>query len=159
MMRLAKFGRREGFRMRGALRARPGRRWILIGSIGLLFLWGAVAPAAKAQSPAQSVRLVIDYGDGVSKIFDHLPWAGGNTVLDLMQAAHASPHGITFTYTGQGATASLTKIDDVQNQGGGANARNWQYWVNTAYADRSFAVYAVNAADTVFWRFTTADGK
>jgi hypothetical protein len=143
------------------MRASPGRRRILIGSIGLLLLLGsgAAAPAAKAQSSAQSVRLVIDYGDGVLKIFDHLAWAQGNTVLNVMEAAQRSPHGITFTYTGQGTSAFMTKIDDAQNQSGGANARNWQYWVNTAHADRSFALYGVNAADTVFWRFATADGK
>jgi hypothetical protein len=146
--------------MSGALLACPGRRRILIAWIGLLCLGAdAAAPAAKAQSSAQSVRLVIDYGDGVSKIFDRVPWAQGNTVLTVMEAVRSSPHGITFTYTGQGGSALLTKIDDVANQGGGANARNWQYWVNTAYADRSFAVYTVNAADTVFWRFTTANGK
>jgi hypothetical protein len=143
------------------VRACPTRRRILIGSIGLLLLLGsgAGAPAVKAQSSAQSVRLVIDYGDGVLKIFDHLPWAQGNTVLNVMEAAQRSPHGITFSYTGQGTSAFMTKIDDVQSQSGGASARNWQYWVNTAYADRSFALYSVNAADTVFWRFTIADGK
>ncbi|HEY7298806.1 MAG TPA: DUF4430 domain-containing protein [Xanthobacteraceae bacterium] len=147
--------------MSGALRACPSRRRILIGSILPLFLLGlaAVAPAAKAQSSAQSVRLVIDYGDGVLKIFDRLPWARGNTVLDVMEAAQRSPHGITFTFTGQGASAFVAKIDDVANQGGGATARNWQYWVNTSYADRSFAVYSVDPADTVFWRFTTPNGK
>ena len=39
------------------------------------------------------------------------------------------------------------------NQGGGSGAKNWQYWVNTTYADRSFAVFEVQALDTVFWRF------
>jgi hypothetical protein len=112
-----------------------------------------------AQSAAQSVRLVIDYGEGVLKMFDRLPWSKGNTVLDVLNGAKGSPRGITFSYTGQGASAFLADIDGVTNQGGGPAARNWQYWVNTGYADRSFAVFEVQAMDTVFWRFTTAVGK
>ena len=70
-----------------------------------------------------------------------------------MNRAQAHPRGITFAYTGNGMSALLTKIDDVQNQGGGTGAKNWQYWVNTTYADRSFALFEVQDLDTVFWRF------
>jgi hypothetical protein len=118
----------------------------------LLFAGGSVVRTA-AQGSVQTVRLVIDYGDGVTKIFDGLAWSKGNTVLDVLNNAQAHAHGILFTYTGSGASALLTKIDDVQNQGGGSGAKNWQYWVNTTYAPKSFAVYEVQAVDTVFWRF------
>ena len=63
------------------------------------------------------------------------------------------PRSASARTTGSGASAFLTKIDDLQNQGGGSGAKNWQYWVNTTYADRSFAVFEVQALDTVFWRF------
>jgi hypothetical protein len=112
-----------------------------------------------AQSNAPSVRLVVDYGDGVLKIFDRLAWSNGNTVLDVLNAAKASTHGISFSYSGQAASALLADIDGVTNQGSGSSAKNWQYWVNTTYADRSFAVFTVQASDTVFWRFATAEGK
>jgi hypothetical protein len=112
---------------------------------------------AQVQSEVQTVRLVVDYGDGVIKILDRLPWLKGNTVLDVLNAGKARAHGITFKYTGQ--EAFLTEIDGVTNQGGGTAAKNWQFWVNTVYADKSFAVYAVQPADIVFWRFTTAEGK
>jgi hypothetical protein len=137
-----------------------GRR-SAVACIGWALFLAALAPAdhVHAQSAAQSVRLVVDYGDGVLKIFDHLPWSKGNTVLDVLNAAKSSPHGITLNYTGTGASAFLTDIDGVQNQGGGSTAKNWQYWVNTTYADRSFAVFDVQAADTVFWRFSTFEGK
>jgi hypothetical protein len=118
----------------------------------LLFTAGSVVRTA-AQGPAQAVRLVVDYGDGVTRIFDGLAWSKGNTVLDVLNRAQAHPHGITFAYTGDGMSAFLTKIDDLQNQGGGSGAKNWQYWVNTTDADRSFAVFEVQARDTVFWRF------
>jgi hypothetical protein len=116
-------------------------------------------PAASDQAHAQSatVRLVVDYGDGVIKTITGLPWAKGATVLDVMNAAKDRPHGISFSYTGSGASAFLTRIDDVANEGGAK--KNWQLWVNTSYADRSFGVYEVQPLDVVFWRFTTQAGK
>jgi hypothetical protein len=118
-------------------------------------------PAAGERAHAQSVtvRLVVDYGDGVIKTITGLPWAKGSTVLDVMNAAKDRPHGISFTYTGSGASAFLTRIDDVANEGGAAAKKNWQLWVNTSYADKSFGVYEVQPLDVVFWRFATQAGK
>jgi hypothetical protein len=101
--------------------------------------------------------LVIDYGDGVIKTITGLPWTKGSTVLDVMNAAKSRPHGISFGYTRSGASAFLTQIDDIANEGGGK--KNWQLWVNTSYADRSFAVYDVQPLDVVFWRFTMQERK
>ena len=133
-------------------------RRLILASLVLTFCLQPYGQA-RAQSASQSVRLVIDYGDGVVKIFDHLPWSRGEMVIDALNAAHSSPHGISFTYTGTGPNAFLTKIDDLRNEGAGSASKNWQYWVNTTYADRSFAVYPIDAVDTVFWRFATAVGK
>jgi uncharacterized protein DUF4430 len=120
----------------------------------------AVAAAGdRAHAQSATVRLVVDYGDGVTKTITGLPWAKGSTVLDVMNAATDRPHGITFSYTGSGASALLTRIDDVANEGGGGAKKNWQLWINTSYADRSFGVYEVQALDVVFWRFTTQAGK
>ena len=123
----------------------------------LTLLLLAASHGAFAQ-PA-TVRLVIDYGDGVIKTITGLPWSKGSTVLDAMNAAKARPHGITFNATGSGNAAFLTQIDDVANEGGGGAKKNWQLWVNTTYADRSFGVYELQAFDMVFWRFTTQQGK
>jgi len=113
----------------------------------------------RAHAQTATVRLVVDYGDGVVKTITGLPWAKGSTVLDVMNAAKDRPHGITFSYTGSGASAFLTRIDDVANEGGGGAKKNWQLWVNTSYADRSFSVYEVQPLDVVFWRFATQEGK
>ena len=116
-------------------------------------------PAAGERAHAQSatVRLVVDYGDGVIKTITGLPWAKGSTVLDVMNAAKDRPHGISFSYTGSGASAFLTRIDDIANEGGAK--KNWQLWVNTSYADRGCGVYEVQPLDVVFWRLTTQAGK
>ena len=133
------------------------RRAAAILLAAILFAGPAAGDRAHAQSA--TVRLVVDYGDGVIKTVTGLPWAKGSTVLDVMNAAKERPHGITFSYTGSGSSAFLTRIDDVANEGGAAAKKNWQLWVNTSYADRSFGVYEVQPLDVVFWRFTTQAGK
>jgi hypothetical protein len=123
----------------------------------MLLVIGATGDWAIAQTA--TIRLVVDYGDGVVKTINGLPWSKGATVLDVMNAAKVRPHGVDFKYTGSGATAFLTQIDDVQNEGGGTGKKNWQFWVNTTYGDRSFGVYEVQAHDVVFWRFAIYEGK
>ena len=122
-------------------------------------LLAIAAGGERAHAQTATVRLVVDYGDGVIKTITGLPWAKGSTVLDVMNAAKERPHGITFSYTGSGASAFLTRIDDVANEGGAAAKKNWQLWVNASYAERSFGVYEVQPLDVVFWRFTTQAGK
>ena len=123
----------------------------------LLAAFSFAAAGDRAQAQSATVRLVIDYGDGVIKTITGLPWTKGNTVLDVMNAAKSRPHGISFSYTGSGGSAFLTQIDDIANEGGGK--KNWQLWVNTSYADKSFAVHDVQPLDVVFWRFTMQERK
>jgi hypothetical protein len=129
-----------------------------MGIVLATLLLTVAAAGDRAQAQTATVRLVVDYGDGVIKTITGLPWSKGSTVLDVMNAAKDRPHGITFSYTGSGASAFLTRIDGVANEGGGGR-KNWQLWVNTSYADRSFGVYEVQPLDVVFWRFTTQEGK
>ena len=122
-------------------------------------LLAIAAAGERAHAQSTTVRLVVDYGDGVIKTITGLPWAKGSTVLDVMNAAKERPHGISFSYTGSGASAFLTRIDDVANEGGSGAKKNWQLWVNTSYAERSFGVYELQPLDVVFWRFATQAGK
>ena len=135
------------------------RRTLLLAVTMLVLAAVSTSRSAIAQSPAQTVRLVVDYGDGTTKTINDLAWSKGNTVLDAMKAATARPHGISFSYTGAGDTAMVTKIDDVQNQGGGAGKKNWQYWVNGTSGNRSFAAFELQAQDVVLWRFATEQEK
>jgi hypothetical protein len=72
------------------------------------------------------------------------------TVLDAMKAAQEHPRGIKLQFRGSGATAFLTQIDDLKNEGSG---RNWIYRVNGELAERSFAVQKLEAGDAVLWKF------
>jgi hypothetical protein len=138
---------------------RGGARYIARLAAVLLMLAAGPAIVSATAAEENTVRLTVDYGDGVAKTISDQAWSKGNTVLDAMKAATSRPHGISFSYTGSGASAVLTKIEDVQNQGGGAGKKNWQYWVNGAYGDRSFAAFELQAQDQVLWRFATEQEK
>lgn len=116
--------------------------------IALLLLVGCPALAAE-----QTVRLVIDYHDGVRKVFDKLPWKEGMTVRDAMDAAQSTGHGIRYEAKGSGETAFLTRIDDVQSQGARREKKNWVYKVNDKLAEKSFGVYKLKVGDSVQWTY------
>jgi hypothetical protein len=141
------------------LTAKNARGNLFVLAIGLALASSSPLPrqsiAGTEQATSEhSIRLIVDYGDGVQKHFTALPWKKDMTVFDAMSAAKESTHGITFQHTGSGATAFLTKIDDMQNEGG-AGKRNWIFWVNTSLGDKSFGVYKLDPSDVVSWRFTS----
>ena len=113
-----------------------------------------VAAVASAAEPAdeKTVKLTIDYGDGVQKVFVALPWKEKMTVLAALQAAEKHPRGIKLTHQGSGERVLVTAIDDLKNEGRG---RNWIYEVNGKLADKSAGVYELLAGDSVLWRFAT----
>jgi Domain of unknown function (DUF4430) len=131
----------------------------LAGAIALATLVSATAapsrPALAAdKSKASTVSMTVDYNDGVRKVFV-LSWTKDMTVLDAMNLAKANPHGLTYASTGSGETAFLTKIDDLRNEGGGTDKKNWVYWVNDVLADRGFGVSKLEKGDSVLWKFDT----
>src|SRR5260221_13648889 len=98
--------------------------------LGTMLLVPALADRAQAQSAI--VRLVIDYGDGVTKTITALAWVKGSTVLDVMNAAKSRPHGISFSYSGSGGASFFPPIDDFAD--GGAGKKKWQLWIHTRYS-------------------------
>lgn len=116
----------------------------------------ALAASAVAEPPKEpegakeTVKLVIDYGDGVQKVFPSVPWTKETTVFAALEAAARHPRGIKFVHQGKGETVLVTAIDDLKNEGRG---RNWLYEVNGKLGDRSCAVMPLKAGDSVLWRF------
>jgi Domain of unknown function (DUF4430) len=139
--------------------APPARKclglWLGFG----LALLALASPLARADDKAKTVKVVIDYGDGVQKVFPALEWKEGMTALDALDKAKAPAHGITFKYTGKGDTAFLTQIDDLKNEGGGKDKKNWLFWVNDAMADKSFGAWKLEKGDVVLWKFAVYEGK
>lgn len=112
-------------------------------------------PAA-SPADAEPVTLAIDFGDRTRR-FEGIGWTEGMTVLDVMQAAEDADGALDFDSTGRGETALVTAIDGQRNEGAGRSAQNWLYWVDGAFASRSFAVATVEPGDTVTWRFAPYD--
>jgi len=111
---------------------------------------GLLAAATAAQDAPPSVRLTIDYGDGVQKTFSALE-TEKMTVFAALQAAEKHPRGIKVKHTGAGETVFITAIDDVANEGRGG--RNWRYTVSDQPARTSAGVAELKAGDTILWRF------
>jgi hypothetical protein len=122
----------------------------LVAALFLTHLGLSCGPAL-GNDDAKTVRLTIDYGDGVQKVFPALDWSEKLTVLGALEAANKHPRGIKFTHQGSGETAFVTAIDDQKNEGRGA--RNWTYSVNDKRADQSCGACVLKAGDAVVWRF------
>lgn len=116
--------------------------------------------AAWSPSPAATgeiVRLEIDFGNGARRVFDALPYQAGMTVADVMARARSFRPGISFKQVGEGATAFLTELEGLKNEG--ASGRNWQYEVAGAPGTKSFSLQSVAAGELVRWSFAGADAN
>lgn len=127
---------------------------VLVVPVFLAALWpGNFGQIAAADPEPLSVKLIIDYNDGVEKHWTSIPWKEGMTVLDAMQAAKRHPHGLDFRFTGKGDSAFLTQIDDLKNEGGGDGKKNWILRVNQKLATEGFGVYRLKSKDVIRWKF------
>ena len=127
----------------------PRRHWFLVFLATIALASPAIAEPPK-EGAKETVKLVIDYGDGVQKVFASVPWTKETTVFAALEAAAKHPRGIKFVHQGKGETVLVTAIDDLKNEGRG---RNWLYEVNGKLGDRSCAVMPLKAGDSVLWRF------
>jgi hypothetical protein len=109
--------------------------------------------AKHATSSSRTVELVLDYGDGVQKRFTDIGWKESMTVLDVLKSAQEHLHGISFSARGSGETVMVTKLDDVTNQGGATDAKNWIFRINGRMGDESCGIAKVRPGDTVLWKF------
>ena len=130
-------------------------RWLLVAfvlaTVGVVGFTKTIdAQKRGTDKKAKQVRLVIDYGDGVEKHFTRIPWREGMSVLDAMKLAANHARGFKMEYRGRRATAFLTKIDNLENDG---RQKNWIYRVNNKLGDRSFAIYKLKPGDTALWKF------
>jgi hypothetical protein len=117
-------------------------------------LLAGVSPRLGAAGPeTATVRLVVDYGDGVEVHFTRLAWRKGMTVLDALAAARKHRHGVSFAHRGSGSSALITKIGDVENQGGGQNSKNWLYSINGKPAEVGAGAMQLNSGDAILWKF------
>lgn len=119
----------------------------------MITLPGAVA-AEPATAP-NTLRMVIDYGDGVEKHFTAIPFKQGMTALDALKYAQKHPRGIKFEGTGSGATYFITSLDGIENQAGEGQDKNWIFSVNDKKGNKSCAVTELKPTDVVRWKYET----
>lgn len=117
----------------------------------LLALLAAPPPMTiAADEKAQTIEMVVDFGDGAQVRLAGLPWRDEMTVLDAMEKAKQHPHGITFAQRGSGASTLITQIDDVKNEGAG---KNWLYSVNGKLGTVGVGAYRLKPGDAILWEF------
>lgn len=122
------------------------------------------SPAAQAAQPAtaaqqQTIKIVVDFSDGVEWHFTAIPWAEGMTVMEALEAAPKGPRGLSYKSKGSGETAFVTEIAEVASEGGTGRKRNWIYKVNGELAQRGAGVVAIKPGDTVKWTYSAAGIK
>ena len=105
-----------------------------------------------ARPTGETVRLEIDFGNGVVRQFAALPWQPDMTVGDLMQAAQEFRPGIRYIQQGSGPKGFLTSLDGVSNQG--MQKQNWRFSIDGRLGDTSFCVAKLSPGATVLWEFT-----
>ncbi|MBX3385373.1 MAG: DUF4430 domain-containing protein [Phycisphaeraceae bacterium] len=109
-----------------------------------------------AEEAKRTVTVVVDYGDGVRKVFYSLAWKDEMTVLDALKLADDHPRGIDVDFTGTGSSAFIRRIDDLANgtelpEGKGKGY--WMFRVDGEMSKRSAGVVAVAAGGEVVWFF------
>lgn len=134
---------------------RPYPRFALTVFLLTITLLPVITRAAEPQ--ARTVRLIVDYGDGVQVHFTAIPWKPEMTALDAVQASMAHPRGLKFTIRGAGTTAFVTRIGDVANEGSGRENKNWMFRLNDKLQDVGAGGQKLAEGDVVLWRFETYD--
>ncbi len=132
------------------MRANKPKRFLL-SLLAALALCAGSPPAATSDERAPTVRLIIDYGDGVQKTFQRIEWKEKLTVFAALQAAAKHPRGIKPEHSGSGDSIFIKAIDDCENEGQGG--RNWRYSVNGESGRTSAGIAEVKAGDEIVWRF------
>ena len=108
--------------------------------------------AAEEEKPQlQTVTLRIDYGDGFEKVYGSIEWRDGLTISDMMQHASQHAHPTKFQTRGKDATAFLSSIDGIENQG--FRKKSWVFYVNGELGSASYAIARLVASDSVLWRY------
>jgi hypothetical protein len=139
-------------------------RAVVIGLILLVIAIGAGAWLSKRQQPTplpptatapntDLIELTIDFGDHSERRFTSLSFSPGMTVADALLAAGKHPHPVSVESSGSGDTFFVSAIDGLRNQGGGNQARNWQFFVNDAPATRGAGATTLRPGDRVRWVF------
>lgn len=128
--------------------------------IGLFFgfLWGhsslipsgSLSTSQPSAVSSQRASLMIDYGNGMVRVYPDIAVAPGETMLQLLekQTAIATLELRTKEFSGLGRL--VERIGEMENGDGG---KYWQYWVNNVSIPYAADKYVVRAGDVIEWKF------
>lgn len=133
------------------------RRMIVLYILTISCLTTFTAHEAHSQENVKkTISLILDYGNGFERRYTKLSWTENMTALEATRLASKHKQGFELLVKGSGATAFVTAIDGVKNEGQG---KNWMYRVNGKKGDRSSGIYKLRANDVVKWTFEVFDSK
>jgi len=102
----------------------------------------------KTAKPANSISLVLDFGDGAIKTLS-LDLAPKMTAFDLLsQGAQKNKIPVTTKISDMG-----TFVQAIGDKQGGQGGKYWMYYVNSLLANVGADKYELKAGDRVEWKF------
>ena len=75
------------------------------------------------------------------------------TALDALKLAEGRPRGVQLKMEGSGEMTMVLAIDDLANEVGIGDGRNWIYRVNGEQPHKSCGVYTLAPDDVILWKF------
>lgn len=108
------------------------------------------APAKDSSNSPATVTVELLSGAGTGSREFTVDWADGMTALDATIALR-DQHAIELKFRGDGATAFVSAIAGIENQGAGGD--NWVYLINGKLGTASCDVADLHAGDRLTWRF------
>lgn len=137
---------------------------VLLLVVGFFLGWSyhprvAVAPvvneqkqAAEQTPEAQTVSVMLDFGDGTVRSFQNVPVGNAKNVFDIMKTLSETGNGFVFKYKPPGQYGIM--IDQIGNKvAGDEGGKYWLFWVNNGEAMQSADNTPLKAGDVIEWKF------
>ena len=101
-------------------------------------------------APSSKASLMIDYGDGLVRVYPDITVAVGETMIQLLekQMGAAKIEFKTKEFTGLGVM-----VEAIGSKTNGDENKYWQYWVNNVSIPYAASSYVVKPGDVIEWKF------
>lgn len=99
---------------------------------------------------AQTVSMMLDFGDGTFQVFDNLKFVQGESLFDITKRV-AEDNGIEFIFDPPGEFGVFVR--QIKDRKNGQENRYWQYWVNNVQVQLAADRYILKDGDVIEWQF------
>lgn len=111
---------------------------------------GQITDDRRLASADQSASLMIDYGNGMVRVYPEIVVAPGQTMLETLQQLAATEELALETKNFGELGIMVEQIGSMTN---GDDGKYWQYWVNNASIPYAASTYVVQPGDVIEWKF------